>query len=393
MRSQFEYGTLTDSKDAQQLGAILEQCFSSQPGSSETYFKRVGLENFRALRASGQLAGGLATLPMGQWFGNQRVPMVGIAAVGIAPEYRGSGAAIALMQHTLQDLHVNGAALSALYPAAQQLYRKAGYEQGGSFCTWEIPAKAIQVKERSLLPIQPIHSPTAEVFQVLSQQQSQTNNGNLDRHPAVWEEILKPDAPEAVYAYLFGETAQPEGHIIFSQKQINHSATLVVLDWAVLTPSAGYSFWKFLANHRSQIEKVRWRSSIIDPLTLLLPEQSAKLHESNRWLLRIVNITSALEKRGYPPTAEAELHLDVQDELLPDNSGKFILSVANEQGTVTRGGKGELRLDIRSLAPLYTGLFSPHELQFLGQLEATEEAIATATQLFTGSHPWLRDFF
>jgi predicted acetyltransferase len=391
MRSQFEYGTLADSKDAQRLGAILEQCFNSPPGSSEAYFKRVGLENFRVLRASGQLAGGLATLPMGQWFGNQRVPMTGIAAVGIAPEYRGAGAAIALMQHTLQDLHVNGAAISALYPAAQQLYRKAGYEQGGSFCTWEIAAKAIQVIGRSL-PIQPVHSPTADVFRALSQQQAQSNNGNLDRHPAIWEEILKPDAPEIVYTYLFGD-AQPEGYIIFSSKQINNCATLVVLDWAVLTPAAGHSFWKFLANHRSQVKKVRWRSAVVDPLTLLLPEQSANLHETDYWLLRIVHVTSALEKRGYPHAAEAELHLDIQDDLLPDNSGRFILSVANGQGTVTNGGKGELRLDIRGLAPLYTGLLSPHQLRLLGQLEATEGAIATATQLFSGSHPWLRDFF
>jgi len=391
MRSQFEYGTLADSRDAQRLGAILEQCFNSPPGSSEAYFKRISLENFRVLRASGQLAGGLATLPMSQWFGNQRVPMTGIAAVGIAPEYRGSGAAIALMQHTLQDLHANGAALSALYPAAQQLYRKAGYEQGGSFCTWEIAAKAIQVTGRSL-PIQPVPSLTADVFQLLSQQQAQLNTGNLDRHPAIWEEILKPDAPEVAYAYLFGDS-QPEGYIIFSQKQINHSAALVVLDWAVLTPAAEHCFWKFLANHRSQIEKVRWRSSAIDPLTLLLPEQVAKLHETERWLLRIVDVTSALEKRGYSSTAEAELHLDIQDDLLPENNGKFILSVTQGQGTVTKGGKGELRLDIRGLAPLYTGLFSAHQLQLLGQLEATEGAIATATQLFVGSHPWLRDFF
>ncbi|NJO66418.1 MAG: GNAT family N-acetyltransferase [Leptolyngbyaceae cyanobacterium RM1_405_57] len=391
MRSQFEYGTLADSKDAQQLGAILEQCFNSPPGSSEAYFKRIGLENFRLLRVAGQLAGGLATLPMGQWFGNQRVPMTGIAAVGVAPEYRGSGAAIALMQHTLQDLYASGVALSALYPATQQLYRKAGYEQGGSFCTWEISAQAIQVKERSL-PVQPIHSPAANVFQALSQQQSQTNNGNLDRHPAIWEEILKPDAPEVVYAYLFGDD-QPEGYIIFSQKQINNSAALVVLDWAILTPAAGLSFWKFLANHRSQIKKVRWRSSAIDLLTLLLPEQSAKLHEADRWLLRIVNVISALEKRGYPSDVEMELHLDIQDDLLPDNSGKFILSVSNGQGTVTRGGKGELRLEICGLAPLYTGLFSPCQLQLLGQLEASERAIATATHLFAGSHPWLRDFF
>lgn len=51
---------------------------------------------------------------MAQWWGGERVPMTGIAAVGIAPEYRGTGAAIALMQHTVKELHAKG------YPLAIQ---------------------------------------------------------------------------------------------------------------------------------------------------------------------------------------------------------------------------------------------------------------------------------
>jgi predicted acetyltransferase len=391
MRSQFEYGIPADAKEAQRLGAILEQCFNSPPNSSEAYFKRVGLENFRILRASGQLAGGLATLSMGQWFGNQRVPMVGIAAVGVAPEYRGSGAAIALMQQTLQDLYASDTPISVLYPAVQRLYRKAGYEQGGSYCTWEMSSGAIRAGERSL-PIQAVETPRVDLFREISQQQAQINNGNLDRHAAIWEEILKPDSPETVYAYLLGEVGQPEGYLIFSQKRINNQTVLVVLDWTALTPAAKQCFWKFLADHRSQIDQVRWHGAAIDSLTLLLPEQSAKIHSLERWMLRIVNVTSALEMRGYPASVETELHLDIRDDLLP-NSGKFVLSAAKGRGKVSKGGRGELKLDIRGLAPLYTGLFTAHQLQQLGQLEATERAIASATQLFAGSSPWLPDFF
>nr|WP_084786350.1 sterol carrier protein domain-containing protein [Mastigocladopsis repens] len=69
------------------------------------------------------------------------------------------------------------------------------------------------------------------------------------------------------------------------------------------------------------------------------------------------------------------------------------LSVANGCAEVTSGGKGEMKLDIRGLAPLYTGLFTPQQLQFAGQLDATQTAMSAATQIFAGASPWMADFF
>lgn len=89
--AQFEYSTLAHPQDIQQLEHILEQCFISALGGEEAYINMIGVENFRIIRRLEQVAGGLATLDMGQWWGGQRVPMTGIAVVGIAPEYRGSG--------------------------------------------------------------------------------------------------------------------------------------------------------------------------------------------------------------------------------------------------------------------------------------------------------------
>jgi predicted acetyltransferase len=125
---------------------------------------------------------------------------------------------------------------------------------------------------------------------------------------------------------------------------------------------------------------------------LLLPEQTAKIRSVQRWFLRVVDVRKALEKRGYPSGIQTELHLEVQDNLLPENNGKFILSVLNGRGEVTQGGKGELKIDVGGLAPLYTGLFTAHQLQLAGQLEATETALS-ATQLFAGASPWMPDFF
>src|SRR6476469_1620496 len=195
MTSQIEYGSVTNPEEAEKLGVILNQCFNSPPNSWQTYSDRIGLENFRIIRQGGQLMGGLAIYQMGQYYGFESVPMGGIAAVGIAPEYRGSGAAIALMQHAVKELYAKGLPISVLYPATQRLYRKAGYEQGGIYCSWEIPTKTIQIKD-SNLPIKSVTSISYEAFKDLYFQQAKANNGNLDRNQSIWNEVIKPQNEE-----------------------------------------------------------------------------------------------------------------------------------------------------------------------------------------------------
>jgi predicted acetyltransferase len=387
----YKYSKLANAEDGKRLGEILSQCFIGAPGDQEKYINSIGVENFRILHQQGQIVGGLAIIPMGQWWGSQAIPMGGIAAVGIAPEYRGTGAAIAMMQHTLKELHARSIPLSALYPATQRLYRKAGYEQGGSFCTWEIPCETIPTTEQPL-PVVRVDF-DIKVLNELYQQKARLINGHLDRHQAIWERLSKPEEQQTVYTYLIGSANQPEGYIIFSQHRTEDGSILRIKDWVLLTTAALQSFWNFIAGHRSQIEKVRWRSSVVDSLTLLLPEQTAKIKSTTRWMLRVIDVVKALEMRGYSPGIEAELHLDIQDDLFAENNGKFILAVSHGHGEVTSGGKGELQLDVKGLAPLYTGLFTPQQLQLTKKLTATESALLAATQIFTGASPWMPDFF
>ena len=361
--------------------------------------QHLGLENFRILQQSGQVIGGLGILPMGQWWGGQCLPMGGVATVGIAPEHRGSGAAIVMMQQAVKELHARNIPLSALYPAVPHLYRKAGYEQAGVFCGWEILTDKIRLTDRSL-PIYAVSPLEQSVFQPLYDQQAKQMNGLLDRHTSIWARILRADPPETVYGYLFGSREQPEGYIIFSQARTPDTAILSlrnsmiqVRDWAVLTPAAARTFWTILADHRSQIKTIQWKGAAIDPLTLVLPEQAAQPQTVERWMLRIINVQAALSQRGYPIGAETELHLEVQDDLIPENNRKFVLSVAQGQAEVTLGGRAEMHLSIRGLAALYAGLFTPQQLQITGHLEATETALSAASQLFAGSSPWLPDFF
>ncbi|KOP27559.1 acetyltransferase [Hapalosiphon sp. MRB220] len=391
MTSVYEYSKLANAEELKRLGEILGQCFIGRLEDQESYINIIGVDNFRILHQKGQIAGGLAIIPMGQWWGSQRVPMGGIAAVGIAPEYRGTGAAITMIQHTLKELHTRSVPISVLYPATQRLYRKAGYEQAGNFCTWEIPCDTLSTTKQPL-PVVRVEF-DMQVLNQLYQQKARVINGHLDRYQAIWNSLSKPDENETVYTYLIGSINQPEGYIIFSQHRTEEGSILRIKDWALLTTAAVQSFWNFIASHRSQIKKVRWRSSVIDYLGLVLPEQTAKIKSTMRWMLRVIDVVKALEMRGYSPGIQTEVHLEIQDDLFAENNGKFILTVSNGRGEVTSGGKGELQLNIKGLAPLYTGLFTPQQLQLAGKLTATESALLAATQIFTGPSPWTPDFF
>ncbi len=391
MNSQFSYRPFTDA-DEQSFLQIPSQCFGGSLEYTENYLKRIGKENVFFLCQGEQVVGSVAIYHMGQWYGGRSVPMAGIAAVGVAPEYRGTGAAYTLMSQTLLELYASGTPISALYPATQVLYRKVGYEQGGIMCFFQIPAKDIILRDRNL-PMQRVETLKPEIFQTLYSQQASLNNGNLDRNQAIWERVIEPPETGAIYGYLVGKPGKPQGYIIFSQARESNGFELRIRDWVLPNAEVARRVWTFLGDHRSLIDNIHWRGATINSRMLLLPEQSATIEKRDCWMLRIINLPVALSKRGYPPNVETKLHLEVTDDLIAPNNGKFCLQISQGWGEVTEGGKAELKLDIRALAALYTGLFTPYQLQQAGYLEGSVAALATAAQLFAGSEPWMSDFF
>jgi predicted acetyltransferase len=400
MTAQLEYRTATNEQDAQQLGTIVRQCFGSSIKDWEDYFNSLGAENWRLLRQGERVIAGLALYHMGQWYGGQVVPMAGIAAVGVAPEYRGQGVARELLSRTLEELHRQGVPISALYPATQILYRKVGYEQAGSYCRWELPIASIQGKERDK-PIIKLDTDDYSFFERIYNQQASINNGNLARHRAIWENAMpngkapaNASSPEkTTYLYLVGSQDEPEGYIIFNQHRDKKETIIEIKDWVMLTAAAAKRIWTFIADMRSQVDIIAWRGSPFNPYMLFLPEQTAKIAWMKIWMVRIVDVVLALEKRGYPCGLNAELHLQVQDELIAANNGNFCLKVSQGRGKVSRGGKGDFKIGIRGLASLYTSFLNPDRLQLIHYLEASKDALETATLLFSGSSPWMADFF
>ncbi len=385
-----------DELEAVDFAKLACQALFFQPADLDAWIKAEGLENVRLVRVNGKLAGGLVRQPMGQWFGGKSVPMAGIRMVAVAPEHRAGGIGSQLMQATLEELHREGIPLSTLYPATQPVYRRQGYEQAGTRLCYRIPARGIDLRDRTLTLRKITESDMPQVREVYARRAKRTA-GNLDRSEWLWARIFNPPAWfSPMYGYLVERDGELEGYLVYSQKLVTappHDNEVTVEDFVALTADAGRRLLTFLADHRSVAEHVSFWGAPADPLLYLPSEQTFKITDRLDWMLRLVDVRAALMARGYPAGLTAELHLDVRDDVLPANNGHFVLHVADSRGQVAKGGRGELCIDVRGLAALYSGHLSPGELQATGYLEGGEHALACAGSIFAGPAPWMSDIF
>jgi predicted acetyltransferase len=387
-----EYGPPVSDQEVAEAVEITSRAFARVSWAGPDTFERAGRENHRVLREKGTVVASLLLVPMGQWFGGRSVPMVGIGSVAVAAERWGQGLGRRLMCETVRELHEAETALSALHPATFRLYRAAGYEPAGSKSKVTIAASRIGLSERTL-PLRPIEpSDEAAIFQ-LHREHASRFPGHCDRSPFICDQVRQWEGKRGD-----GSLVEVDGRVegyLYSAQQLRPDSwvDLHVLDVAALTARAGRRLLTFLHDHRSQVETIDWQGESADPLLALLPEPVYQVRSPGPWMLRIVHVPAALGARGYPEGIGVELHLRIRDPVLPANDGPFLLEVSNGQGRVKQGGEGRVQLDVRGLAPLYTGYLSPQVLKAAGLLDGPEADLRSAAAAFAGPVPWMREGF
>lgn len=378
--------------EKERLAEILGVCFSYPASFIAARYPMVGDENVRVFRRDERVVGGLWRVPMGQWFGGRSVPMIGISLVGVAPEARGTGVAVKLMQKAVQEIHEEGVPLSSLYPATQTLYRLAGYEQGGGRYWVKVDPGRIQVKERGG-SIRQATEHDRPAIEALYRQYATHRNGHLDRGEYVWSRVYNfKDEPTT--GYVVEENGAVTGYLFLVQQQAARIGyDLLLTDVVATTPVAGRRLWSLLADHRSLVRQVRWSGGVHTPFMMLLDEQPYDIECELFWTMRMTHVGNAFEARGYPEAMRGKVGFQIEDPLCEGNAGAWTLEVEGGSGKAKRGGADDLRLDIRALTPLYTGLMTPWELAEIGWLQGDPAAMETAAAVFAGPAPWMPDMF
>jgi predicted acetyltransferase len=384
----------SDERELARYGEVALRALGLSASRSSKFIQRIDPATVRVARQGTEVVGGLVALPMGHWFGGRPVPCVGITAVGVAAERRSQGIAGEMIRTVLEEARRDGIALSSLYPATFPVYRAAGYETAGNRFVYRLALSTVGAgaREPEVRLATPDDHPT---MRALYAERSQASSGAIDRTPYFWRRVFEPWGEEAAAYVVFGPGG-PEGYVVLSQRGAAAPLApmdITVVDAVVRTAAAGRRGVRMLADHRSIASHAQFASGPGDPLLLLLREERFEMATAQRWMLRIVDVRAALEKRGWPATARAEVHLDVRDPILRENARRWVLEVDRGRATVREGGRGAVAIDVRGLAALYSGFLAAEDLRVAGLCDGDDVELAHASAAFAGPAPYCVDFF
>jgi predicted acetyltransferase len=372
---------------------MLNLAFTMPRDSSEAWLRLGGLENVRILREGSTPSAMLVRIPMGQFFGGRSVPMLGIAAVAVAPEARGRGLGRQIMQEALTEMHEDGWPISVLYPSTQTLYRQVGYEQAGHRFLTRIPLAQIDVRDRGgrVIALEQAHQPAVvDCYNAFASSQ----DGWLDRAAFGWMGVRERRA-ERYNGFGVGSDEHLDGYVFLTQRVRPETGRhdVVLSDIAFRTPAAGRRLLGLLADFATIGDDLVFAGGPHHPLVWLLGQQRHTMTFKNYWMLRMVDVRRALSSRGYPPAVRAEISLEVADELLGANHGRHLLTIEGGRGHVEPGGAGAVRIGVRALAALFSGFVTPAQLRVVGAIQGPDDQLAALGSAFAGGTPAMNDMF
>ena len=338
-----------------------------------------------------------------QWFGGSELAMSGIWGVATLPEYRGTGLATRAVSELLQVAKAKGQPISALFPATLRPYRKLGYELAGTFTRHEVSLDDLPAGTAGPLEVSEIDLP-ADLDAVCAcyRRAVSYHAGPIEcDEPGWWtERILSPlftdDVHRAVVARA--EDGGVEGYASFEQPYVEGDLDVAFrIDCKHLVASSVdglASLLSYFRGFRGLGQSLRFTGPPAHPLALLVEEQRVRPVWTFRWMLRLLDVPTALEQRGYPEVS-GEAVVAVEDELFPENRGPW--QVVADAGTVkvaradATAAAGVRPIAIGTLSSIYTGFLSALDAAGLGLISA--EAAPMLASLFSGPAPWMYDFF
>lgn len=386
--------------DAQRdaYGEMISHAFGFPVADAPAWFLRVGHEHLRVVVRGGTVIAGLIVIPMGQFFGGESVPMMGVAGVGVSPEWRGRGVAKWMMSSFAAESRASGFALSSLYGATTRLYTAAGYTRSAIRARFDI----------DLHMLEPLRVPAgATVSQVagappelceLYTEWARRHPGHLDRGPQLWTRVTDPRG-HVTRTFVVHENGRLTGYTVLSHKSDGERNKLQAWCTVATTRNAVTSLLSIFGSYASIVPQVTVFGSPTHTLLSGLAERHHKIELPWYLMTRTLDVTRALTARGYPRSVSADLSLQIT------RTGATGLPEAEAVRLVTSSGRAEvspaesteITLTERGFTELFTGFRSAHELHGLGEMTLVGpragDNLEVLAELFRGPTPTLPDFF
>jgi predicted acetyltransferase len=325
-------------------------------------------------------------------------PLGGVSAVASPPENRRRGHVATMLDELLAELRDDGVYLSALWPFDHAFYRRFGWALAHQFVRTTIdPADLDGVaadpagRFRRLAPDD--WDAMADVLDAAA-----TRPLGIERPESWWRRRTFRGWETDPYVYGWERDGRLRGYVVYRVTEEDDGETLAASELTAADYEARTQLYRFLRDHDSQVERVRFSGPVrTDLLETLQDPRSAQIELEPGAMVRLVDVRAALRSVAFPPEAALSLVLDVSDDRCPWNDLTVELRVDDGRASCERtDADPEVSLDVGALSQLVVGTRSAAKLRRHGDL--TAEAVEIVERLDAAfpepdATPYLREFF
>lgn len=270
--------------------------------------------------------------PYEQAWGGRHLRMGGVAGVYVEPSARGRGVATTLTRALITRMGELGDVVSCLFPTTATLYRRSGYEVGGTQTRTTYAAHLLRDlgtfgpgRSRST-GLRPARPGDAQWMHDLNREANARHgvSGPMVRSVSALAGMLERDE---LIAYV-----TDGGFVVYDLSD----QTVTVEDLVATTPEDAAVLWGVVGSGSSAAPTVHTFLDPRDPVTLVLGGLPATEVQQVPWMGRVIDLAAAFGERGFAPHTTATVDLLVDDLEAPASSGTWTLSVSGGRGTATR---------------------------------------------------------
>lgn len=346
-----------------------------------------GIQTVEVAEGPGGILGALKMQPMTQHMGGAALPMMGLAAVGVAPWARRRGVGAMLCRHALRRGRERGDVLSALYPFRPDFYRRLGWALAGELHVYRFPPEYLQGSQDP--PVRLATTADEPAIMACYARVAAKSNGLIDRSDRVWRRHL--DMP-ATYAFVHETGGALDGYMLLRYGRSaggREHRTLLIREMVVERPEVATALFGWISLQRDLWRRARHDATPDEHFWMRLCDPRPPGHRGTRWLwdpvariirgpmLRVLNVADAIERRRtWGSAAPLRFSLSVRDAELPENETQLTVDFDGTRASVSehdRATDTRIETEIGTFSQIYAGEISVSAAVSLGAAHVTND--------------------
>jgi predicted acetyltransferase len=376
------------------ISALLARAFHYTPDPDAAAADGAVFEPERSLVAedAGRVVGHAAAFTRDLTVPGAVLPAAHVTMVGVAATHRRRRLLTRMMLRQLREVRAAGREpIAVLWASEGRIYSRFGYGLAAHKLELEIDTREVRLPAGAPAALRPVDPASAwPEFAAIRDRLRPDRPGWSSRDEHWWRFVLsdppgrRDGATEWQAAVHDGD---PGGYAVWRTRSgwsgAGPHSVVEVREVVAGGPDAYVDLWRLLLD-LDLTRTVRYPAAAVDEPLLHLVDEPRRLGSafSETLWVRLVDLPGALTARRY--AAPADVVLDVQDPLLPENTGRWRLTTGPGGTTcVPSTGPADLACTINELGAAYLGGVSLGALATAGRVrELTPGALAAAGTAF-----------